>query len=219
MVGVDFSMAFNAGALMNILKIFLSIAGTIIMLFVSIIIWKNNRYVYPVLVVRGSGLGKVVLEHTKAGKFKKGKVFFNLIDLRGEYELVTKKNQIIANFSDQDMHDINGKKGFIVVQKPDDQKILVPISLTRLENMNLIMKIAPADFRDVAVQLKNRSEKEMMSSMETFLPYISIMIVGVIAFLIFVVTFQFVSGTLGTLADKCSSVVHTVTAPLPSSAP
>lgn len=203
------------------------IAGVLIsVLFVFVGLWmmKQRKFKYPVIIIRDYGMGKVMIEQTRAGFFASKTRFFGLIEMGGELELVTRKTvwrpqQMIVNYSDKDMHDIGGSKGFIVVQKPDDKKVLVPISQTKIENMEMVMKIAPADWRDVAVALKKKSEREMLSGLENILPYISIGIVAIACFLMFVVTFQFVAGTLGDLASKCGSVVPVVNTVLPSGAP
>jgi len=192
------------------LKIFLIIAISLIMAFGIIWALKRRKFVYPVIILRNVGEGKTIWTLTKAAKLRTHKIFFNMIDSKGEYELITRTGIKIIKYSDTDMQLIFGNMGFIVVQKPDDPKVLVPISTTHIENYKLMMDIASADFADAALEKSRAARRELLSWAEQMIPYISLIIVAVMAFLIFVITFQWATGTIKDItaaAVICKNVV------------
>ena len=164
--------------------------------FVGILIWnKRKKYIFPVVEITGLGKGKVSLDYSKAGWFKKKKVFFGLIEKGGEEELICKRgNRKIYYVSSQDYHDINGKRGIICKRKDDDPEILVPLSKVEIKNPEVIAEIAPADFRDVAVQILDEKKKESLTWWEQNAPLVITLGILGFALIALIIIFQFAKG-------------------------
>lgn len=167
------------------------IAIAVLMIFGFLFLYRNTKFVYTVLIYRDFGNGKAGFKITKAGKFKKKTTLFGLVDIGGEFEIKCKDGRKIQNISDLDIQDINGKKGYMVMQKPDDPAVLVPITKVKHEGMEMMMAIAPSDLRDVAVGIIKDADREMMSGFEKIMPYVSYIVMGIILFICVMVNIQF----------------------------
>ena len=125
---------------------------------------KQFSYKFPVCEVVGVGDGKVMLEYSKGGWFKKKKFFFGLIEAGGEQELRVKRGgRKVQQVSSMDYHEINGKRGLIVKRKDDDPEVLVPLSKFEIRNEILLSEIAPADYRDAVIDILDEKRKETLT--------------------------------------------------------
>ena len=125
---------------------------------------KQFSYKFPVCEVVGVGEGKVMFEYSKAGWFKKKSFFFGLIQAGGEQEMRVKRGgRKVQQVSSMDYHEINGKRGLIVKRKDDDPEVLVPLSKFEISNEKLLAEIAPADYRDAAIDILDEKRKETLT--------------------------------------------------------
>ena len=125
---------------------------------------KLFSYKFPVCEIVGVGEGKVMLEYSKAGWFKKKSFFFGLIQAGGEQEMRVKRGwRKVQQVSSMDYHEINGKRGLIVKRKDDDPEVLVPLSKFEISNEKLLAEIAPADYRDAAIDILDEKRKETLT--------------------------------------------------------
>ena len=125
---------------------------------------KSFSYKFPVLEVIGIGNGKVMFQQGKAGWIKKNRMFFGLIELGGEQEMRLKKgDRKIQQVSSMDYHEIGGKRGLIVKRKDDDPAVLVALTKFEISNEGLLAEIAPADYRDAAIDILNEKRKETLT--------------------------------------------------------
>jgi len=203
--------------------------GIILFIFIFLsfgllIIRKRIRLKFPVLELIDLGSGKFATQLRKGGWFRSQTMFFGLIDHRGEDIFKLKDSRIIANASSEDYHDIFGKKGFIVYRKGDDPKILIPINNLFLDEKDkqMIMAIAPADYRDFSVSLVDRATKEMMGFMEKYGGLISIMIVCLIMMICIIFILQYAKHSQAEVKDlllKIAQMVTTKQAPASTEAP
>lgn len=154
--------------------------------------WR--RFSFPCVEVTGLGQGKIMLTSTKAGWFKSKTRFFGLWDYSGEQQLVTKDNRKIQSASSVDYHDINGKRGIVVKRKDDDPEILVPLTKFKVSNPELLAKIAPADFRDAAVNILEKYEKETMTWWQQNSGLIVLGGVIIFALIALIIIFNFAKG-------------------------
>jgi len=156
---------------------------------------KARKYQYPCIEIIGLGQGKVSIINTKAGWFKKRSMFFGLIEAGGEQELKCKDgNRKIFDASSVDYHEINNKRGIICKRKDDDPDVLVPLSHVEVQGLHLLVRIAPADYRDAAVDILESKRKETMSWLEKNAPLligITIFVFGIVALIII---FNFAKG-------------------------
>jgi len=200
-----------SGILTTIVYVLIGVFSSVGLVLLALWRLKISKFKHPCFIIKDTGTGKVIFEETKCGKFRKNKLLFNLVDWSGEVEMLVKDGyRKIQEYSGSDMHIINGRMGYVVEEKPDDPSVLVPINLSRVANHEVIMRIAPSSYRGVSTDLKHKGEKELLNPMLQYLPYITIGIVGVLCFLMFVITFQFVTGTLSMLADKCGTAAPAV---------
>ena len=129
---------------------------------------RNKRFEFPCLEVVSLGQGKIRVSNGWCGWFKKKKVFFGLLDVGGEEELIMKgkrgmKSRRILYASSTDYHDINGRRGIIAKRKDDDPEILVPLNRFAVKNIALLSTIAPADYRDAANKILEDKRRESLS--------------------------------------------------------
>lgn len=216
MAGVMSSLGFeNVGAWFVTIVFWLMIGGGFIIFVVGCLyIRKKRKLIYPVIEITDLGGGKVGMRNTKAGWFKSETIFFGLIEKGGEDKLKLKDGREIQNASSSDFHDINGKRGILIQRKPDDPRVLLPIEKSHFinkvkvikdlttgkvikkvmldgESIEILNKIAPADFRDTSSKIMQQAEQETMSKfnqfLQQFMPFI-MMGVFVIA-LIFIIQY------------------------------
>jgi len=209
-----------AGIMGTLMWVIISITITIIGSFAAIWAIKQMRFRHPVVIIKNSGSDKIVIETTVAGQFKRNKMFFGWIDWSGEMEWLVKKGQRkIFDASGDDMHIINGRLGFVVEEKPDDPAVLVPIDKSKVENHQLLMALAPSNYRGISVDLRKKGERELTSPVLQYLPYISLVVVGFLIMFMFILFFNFVTGTLHDLSAKCGAAVVQTAVSTPGTAP
>lgn len=185
------------------------------LVFIGILsIRKRMRFEFPAMEVISLGQGKVRVNVSKCGWFKKKKMFFGLIDYGGEEEMLFKakfmqKPRRIFYASSTDYHDIGGKRGIICKRKDDDPEILVPLDKMEISNLGILGRIAPADYRDAANIILEDKRKETLSwwdENKSTVLMISTLIFAIIA-LIFII--QFAQGESSAwreaLVQQCNS--------------
>lgn len=156
---------------------------------------KSRRFNIPVLEVIGTGRGKVIINSTYAGWFKKNTSFMGLIETGGERVFIVKDgNRRVFNVSSEDYHEINGKKGLIVKRKDDDPEILVPLSEVEVSGLKMLSSIAPADYRDVAVEILAEKKREAFSWWDENKSIVVSITLFVIMMVVMIVFFKFMSG-------------------------
>jgi len=141
------------------------VVGIIVLFFIGgLWIAQQRKFSIPLLEIISLGEGKIAVQISKAGWFKRKRALFGLLEVGGETICLCKDGKRrIHNVSSEDYHEINGKRGLIVKRKDDDPDILVPISRTEVKNYNLLFEIAPADYRDVAVEILDEKKREAYS--------------------------------------------------------
>lgn len=165
-------------------------------MFIGIlVVRKRRRFEFPLLEIYNVGNGKIRTDVSRAGWFKKKKIFFNLLDIGGEEELRCKKGfRKIFNPSSIDYNEIDGKRGIIVKRKDDDPDVLVPLSRFAVSNEKLIASIAPADYRDVSTQILEERKNETLTWWEKNAPILMTMGVIVFTVIALILVFQFARG-------------------------
>ena len=133
-----------------------------------LIVRKRRKLRYPVLLFTKIGNKKLGVEDSRAGEFKNKEAFFRLWDYGNEWCIKLKDGRKILGASLSDLHDIDGKKGFLVYRKADDPKIVVPLSAGEIENEKAILSIAPADYRDASSDIIAGAIKETESGWEKY---------------------------------------------------
>jgi len=156
---------------------------------------RRSKLKYNCVEVVYFGNGKVGLNLSKAGTFKSKSMFFGLIDYGQEFVTKTADNRIIQQAKSKYLHDVFGKKGFICMRKSDDPKILVPISKVNFENMELLLSIASADYRDASIRIFNEAVQETKGTWEKLLPYVAIGLCVVLTIINVVVNMQMTNHT------------------------
>jgi len=196
-------MAFDLGGIGSGMMGMMSSMLTWVIVFVILVVVgiamlmfkKNLKYTFPCLEIVGLGQGKVSVHLTKAGWFKKRSVFFGLIEAGGEQQLICKdKKRKIFDVSSIDYHEINGKRGVICKRKDDDPEVLVPLNRVEVKNLNLLLTIAPADYRDAAVDILEDKRKETMGWLEKNAPLIVAMSVFLFGIIALIIVFNFAKG-------------------------
>ena len=171
--------------------------------FFLLLVNKRRKLKYNCLEVVNFGNGKTGWNLMKAGSFGTHSALFNLWDYGTEKAYKIKDGRIIYEATEEDLHDVFGKKGFIVRRKDGDPKILLPISKIEWKNEKAMFEIAPAEFRDVSTHLISEAEKETMGWIDKYLPYL--MIGGVIIFFVIsmILATQFFNRTI----DKAGQIM------------
>jgi len=164
---------------------------------------KRSKLKYMVYEIVPFGNGKVGINISKAGLFKSKSALGGMWDYGTDYKFKTSDNRIILDATSRDLHDLNGKKGFMVTRKADDPRILVPLNKFKIGNSELLSEIAPADFRDASVGIIMEANKETMGMLEKYLPYI--MLAGIVIFFIIsmILATQFFNRTV----DKAGEIL------------
>jgi len=166
-----------------------------IVIYIALKIKQSRKFRYPVLEIIGLGQGKISVQITKGGWFKKNRSFFGLIENGGEDELITKDGKRkIHNISSTDYHELNGKRCIICKRKDDDPEVLVPLNKVEIVNLKLLASIAPADYRDAGIQILEAKRRETMSWMEKYSPMIITIGVFIFAIIALIIVFNFAKG-------------------------
>ena len=162
--------------------------------FFLIVYKKQRKLNLPLIELTDLGNGKMGIEaflHRGAGWFKSRQMFFGLFE-SGEDVLKHRDGRVIQGGSSETFHDINGKRGLVVMRKQDDPAILLPISRMKCINKYLMTQIAPADYRDASVKIIRSTEKETMGKLEKIAPYIAIGLVAIVFLICIILIVQMV---------------------------
>jgi len=170
---VDFSSA--SGLLLSwllspvvwLVIIFLMIGCT----FGVLKIRKRRKLIYPLLEIVDIGGGKSGFNLFKCGWFGKRKHFKGLWD-SGEERMESRDGEVIHDFSSEDYQEINGKRGVVVFRDPVNSGVLVPINKANCINAELLTEIAPANFRDVALDIIKDADKETADYTEKLIQWL-----------------------------------------------
>jgi len=139
-----------------------------------LLIRRNRKLTNPVFEITSLGRGKIGIKtgrKMKGGWFKYHSTFFGLWDYGSEEVFKLKDNRIVLNISSEDFHEINGRMGVLIQRSPEDPRIIVPINKARLENGELLTKIAPADYRGTVVDIIKKAEKETSDKLDKIMQY------------------------------------------------
>ena len=196
-------MAFNLGGigagalqlLTSTLTWALVLLAIIGVTFLALKVKQARKFRYPCLEIIGLGQGKCAFYTSKAGWFKKNRKFFGLVEMGGEQELICKDGKRkIHNISSTDYHEFNGKRCVVCKRKDDDPEILVPINDIEISNLKLINQIAPADYRDAAVDILERKQREITTWWDKNQQLIISTIVYIFGIIALVLIFNFAKG-------------------------
>jgi len=167
------------GNLFGILTTFLFwivlICFLIIIAFLFLVIKKGRKLSVPIIECTSLGRGKFGIKSgkkLKGGWFKHKTTLFGLWDYGYEEVFRTKDKRKVLSVSSEDYHEINGKMGLLCMRSPEDPKILVPISKAKVENGDILFKIAPADYRSVVVDIVKSAEKETQDKIDKVMQYV-----------------------------------------------
>jgi len=139
-----------------------------------LLIRRNRKLTNTVFEITSLGRGKIGIKtgrKMKGGWFKHHSTFFGLWDYGSEEVFKLKDNRIVLNISSEDFHEINGRMGVLIQRSPEDPRIIVPINKARLENGELLTKIAPADYRGTVVDIIKKAEKETSDKLDKIMQY------------------------------------------------
>lgn len=166
--------------------------------FGSLYMRKKGKFTFPAVIFTDNGNGKVGLKFTRAGWFKSKKMLGGLLDIGGERRLEVKDGRIVQKGSSADFHEIGFKTALILMEKPDDPKILLPVNrcLISEEGKKVLMKIAPSDYRDACSKIISDAEKESLSKWETLAQVLVFGFVGMVLFISIILVIQFVKNTM-----------------------
>lgn len=146
----------------------------VVVVFGFLVIRKNRKLINPVFEITSLGRGKIGIKTGKkmrGGWFKQNTALLGLWDYGQEEIFRLKDNRIVLNISSEDFHEINGKMGVLVQRSPEDPRIVVPINKAKLENGELLTKIAPADYRGTVVDIIKKAEKETSDKLDKIMQY------------------------------------------------
>jgi hypothetical protein len=158
---------------------------------------KRSRLKYNCIELVNFGNGKIGSNLMKAGVFGT-RTFMNLgiYDYGAEKVIKVSDGRRILDATTDDLHDIMGKRGFIVRRKDDDPKILVPITKVGFKNEQLLFEIAPSDYRDASVRILDDAVKETQGTWEKILPYIAIGLIVVLTIVSIIINQQMTNNTV-----------------------
>lgn len=176
------------------------IIGIIIVMFIVggfyLMMRRRGKLKYNVLEIVAFGNGKLGINRFKAGLFGIKTTLFGLFDYGAESVTKTNDGRIIQKAKTYHLHDLFGKKGYVVVRKPDDNKILVPVSKVYLKNLALLLEIAPSNYRDASVDIIKATENETKGTWEKILPYVAIGLIVVLTIISIVINQQMTNNTV-----------------------
>jgi hypothetical protein len=153
-----------------------------IIAFFYLFMARRSKLKYNCIEILRFGNGKIGINLHKAGPFHTHTFANGFIDYGKEISYKLLDGRIIQQAKTSQLHDIMGKKGWICIRKSGDAKILVPIDKIYIRGLDLLMDIAPGDYRDASSKIVEAATKETMSWVDKYLPYIMIagLIIGII---------------------------------------
>lgn len=197
--------------------------GILFLLFIgggAIWIRRHKKLIIPTFEVICVGNGKTSINTMMSGWFR-SKWILGLIDYSGEQKLLTKDKREIQHASSEDFQTINGKLGIVVQRKGDDPKMLFPIKRIELdeESEKLICQVAPADYRDASVKEIQQAERETMSKLAQYLPFITFGVVFILSIIVIIFVIQYVKGAQSEAWQYTQEAIKTRGSSIVSSAP
>jgi hypothetical protein len=224
MAAVDFSQF--TGIFYGWLKsgVFWVIVAVVLTCGTILILWwrKRTRLKYNIIEVVSFGNGKIGANMFKAGIFKQKETLMGLWDYGLENRFKLADGRIIWGADTSQLHDIFGKKGFIVRRKDDDPKILVPIDkviwnykavctcpycnrrFKKEDKLDApLFEVAPGDYRQASVEIIKDAINETQGLLEKYLPYI--MLGAIVVF--FVISMILASQFFNRTVDKASELL------------
>jgi len=216
---VDFSLGAIGGILLS------PLIWIVVLFFVGLAtiggIWfrKQKKLIYPCIVLRNTGNGKIDLKMMKAGWYKTKSFFFGLFDYGREEELRTGGFRCpvdkIQGGSTIDFHEINGKRGLICRRKDDDPKILVPLTKMEVEGDKLLAEVANVDLRDAAVRIIDQAQNETRNRTAEIVQWILMGGVIILCLVVIIMSYQFVSKAQAQSWEKLMQAGQIVTGAQP----
>lgn len=154
----------------------------LLVIFFYLFMSRRGKLKYSCLEILRYGNGKIGINHHKAGPFHTHTYANGFIDYGKEILYKTLDGRIIQQAKTSHLHDVMGKKGWICIRKSGDAKILVPVDKIYIKGLDLLMDIAPGDYRDASSKIVESATKETMSWVDKYLPYILIgaLLIGII---------------------------------------
>ena len=201
-----------------IVLIFLAVGGVFGILWIR----KRRKLIYDCIEIVDYGKGKAGINQLECGWFGKTKVLGGLFDY-GDEQLETDVGEKILNFSTEDFKEFNGKRAIVVVRDKNNPEILAPIGDIKIIGDEMLAEIAPAEYRDAALDILHDVEKETSDYTKRIVEWVIIGVIIIFALVSIIVIAQMVkhgqteAGNLIIEAAKikCSQAVTT----LPSTAP
>ena len=168
--------------------------------FFILVIRKKKKLIYPTIEVVDLGRGKVGFNNMKSGWFGK-KLYVKGLWWSGEEVLRTDTGERIEEFSTEDFQEVDGERGIICYRDPLNQNILMPINRTSFKNKELVAEIAPASYRDAAIDIFNEAIKETSDWKEKIIQFVSWALVIVFSLVAIIVIVQYVKAGQDKAAD------------------
>jgi len=197
---------------------------TLIVLLVIVIVFfygyfsRKSKLKYNCIEVVRFGNGKVGLNQMKAG-FMKPKSFLHFFDYGRGILLKTSDNRVIEKGKTSHLHDLFGKKGFICMRSPKDQKVLVPISKVEMDNLDLLFEIAPAEYRDASVRIYREAVDETKGTWEKIMPYVMVGLCVILCIITIVICMQMVNHATDKVGELLIQGCSNIQNVKPSTAP
>ena len=150
----------------------------------------KRKLKFPVIILTDLGKGKIGYQTTVGGWFK-NKWILNIYNYGTEDEFICKDKSKIFKVDTKAYHDINGSRGLVCYRKSDDPRILIPVSRMVVDNDELLMEIAPADYREVSIDIVKKDTAETLSTLDKYLPYIAFGFLGIILMVCIIIIVQY----------------------------
>lgn len=161
-----------------------------VMLYIGLKLRINRKLKIPTYIFNDLGKGKMGIEKTVAGWFK-DKWFLGIYNYGVNDVCQTKERETIISVNTKAYHEVNGKRSLVCYRKPNDRRVLVPISRMAVDNESLIMEIAPADYREASVDIVKKDTAETMSLLDKYLPAIMFGFLGIILMVCIIIIVQY----------------------------
>lgn len=180
--------------------IFIAIIGVILIAVFIGYFNRRSKLKYNCIEVVRFGNGKIGMNLMKAGLFN-AKRFLYFWDFGIEKVFKTSDNRRIEGAKTSHLHDLFGKKGFIVARNPRDPKILIPIDKVQLENLKALMEIAPSDYRDASAKIFEEVVEETKGTWEKILPYVAVGLCIFLCLITIIISMQITNNAINKVGD------------------
>jgi hypothetical protein len=177
---------------------------------------RRSKLKYNCIELVRFGNGKIGANQMKAGVFKTKTFLMGLFDYGNESVMKVTDGRVIEKAKTTNLHEIFGKRGYVVMRSPKDSQILVPISKVDFDNLQAVFAIAPGDYRDASTRIYNEAIKETQGTWEKLLPYVAIGLCVVLTIINVVVNMQMTNHTTDKVGELliqgCSNQQHGIPA-------